>query len=60
MQIARQLQPYVENIVRIQTDGFILNRNIDVNLDFGTNIGQWKKEYEGEIQINAVNDIMKF
>jgi uncharacterized protein YuzE len=60
MQIARQLQPYVDNIVRIQTDGFILNRNIDINLDFGPNIGQWKKEYEKEIQINAVNDIIKF
>jgi hypothetical protein len=60
MQIARQLQPYAENIVRIQTDGFILNRNIDINLDFGPNIGQWKKEYEAEIQINAVNDIIKF
>jgi hypothetical protein len=60
MQIARELIPYVDNIVRIQTDGFILNKNIDVNLDFGTNIGQWKKEYEGEIQIIAVNDIIKF
>jgi hypothetical protein len=27
MQIARQLQPYTNNIVRIQTDGFIVNIN---------------------------------
>ncbi len=59
LKLVRAIKPYAANIVRIHTDSFCLDSKVKVDVKVGTDIGQWKVEYEGQITVNNVNDVDK-
>jgi len=57
--ISRKLQPYVNDCVRLHTDGFILKNKHDELLDVGKTRSYKGMKYKelGQIKINHVNEI---
>lgn len=54
LKMSRIIEPYVNELVRIHTDGFILTKKA-TNLTIGEEMGEFKIEKEGNVNIIHVN-----
>ena len=55
--LMNQINKYRDHIVRIHTDSMVISSNVKVNLDIGTELGQWKIEKRGHVKIHHVNKL---
>lgn len=59
LKLVRNIKPYAPDIVRIHTDSFTLTKPTPVSVKIGNDMGQFKVEYAGDINIVHVNKVIK-
>ncbi|MEM5804006.1 MAG: hypothetical protein QW350_04720 [Candidatus Aenigmatarchaeota archaeon] len=57
-ELSRLIEPYIDSIVRIHTDGFISSKELPLDNKLGDNIGELKKKYCNFIHVKNVNLIV--
>lgn len=55
LKMMRHAKPYQDNIIRIHTDSILLNEDLKVNFDVNNEIGSWKLEGKGQVDIKHLN-----
>jgi hypothetical protein len=57
-ELSRLIEPYIDSIVRIHTDGFISSKRLPLENKIGENIGDLKVGYCEYIHVENVNKVV--
>jgi len=57
-EISKVIEPIVQDVHRVHTDGFIVKGDVKVNIPMSDELGDWKIEKSGRCSIHNVNKII--